>query len=325
MKTNDIILKMINENRSVTEIAKAVNLSNKQLFYRLNLLKNKGYMFNRRYYYNGDITYKIDNKLKVDNNDFTPIFTKDDDNIFNAVFISDLHLGSFKDRIDLLKVIYDYCKGENINIIINAGDFIDGHLGSSKKRFYEYDKQVEYAIKCHPYDEHILNFLTLGNHDLNAKEMGGIDVAEALTIRRHDIVPLGYGIGIVKIKNDEIVVTHPGTKSLIKFEDPRYKLVLSGHHHKVKFLTGYNNSVQVQIPTLSNLLFKDYNIAPGAVKAKITFKYGFFETGLFTNLIIENNKVYTGAELQCYMLADKDCKANNINYIDKRNIKKKIK
>ena len=315
--TNDKIIEMINNNKSANEIAKAVNLSNKQLFYRLNLLKSKGYEFIKKYYYNGDIVYTINKNL----ND--PINNKG--TRFNAIFISDLHLGNKKDRIDLLKVIYEYCAKENINIIINAGDFIDGLIGNSDKKFFDIESQINYAIKNHPFDNNILNFLCLGNHDYDSYEKSGQDLSKALNARRHDIIPIGYGAGSLKIKNEEIIVIHPGTKTLNNNYDYRYKLVLSGHHHTMKFLTGYNNCIQIQIPSLSDLLFRDYNLMAGVVRAKITFNNGFFETGLFTNLLIEKTKIHTGAELQSYMLQGKNPNATkSIFYIDKRddNIKK---
>ena len=320
---NGKIINMINKHKSVNEIAEAVNLSNKQLFYRLKLLEAKGYEFGKKYYYNGDIVYDINKRLTNSNfNNSAAIYSKLSDNEFKAMFISDLHLGSNKDRVDLLKVIYDYCAKENINIIINAGDFIDGLIGNQSKKYFNIEEQINYAIKNHPFDKNILNFLCLGNHDYDSYEKSGQDLAKALNSRRHDIVPIGYGNGLIKIKNEEIIVIHPGTKSLNSDYDPRYKLILSGHHHTMKFLTGYNNSLQIQIPSLSDLLFRDYNIMAGAVKARITFNNGFFETGVFTNLLVEKTKIHTCAELQSYLLTGKNCHNDNINYIDNRNIEK---
>ena len=58
-ETNQKIIDMILKNASVNEISKVTGLSNKQLFYRLNMLKIKGYNFSRKYYYDGEITYKL--------------------------------------------------------------------------------------------------------------------------------------------------------------------------------------------------------------------------------------------------------------------------
>lgn len=47
MKTNEILLELISKNASVNEICSITGLSPKQLFYRLNMLKIKGYDFEK--------------------------------------------------------------------------------------------------------------------------------------------------------------------------------------------------------------------------------------------------------------------------------------
>ena len=117
------------------------------------------------------------------------------------VLISDLHLGSLYDCIDLLKEIYDFCLKNNIHIIINAGDLIDGFMGLPEKRVYG-EEQIEYLLKNYPFDPSILNFITLGNHDEDYFLKTHQDISKILKSKRHDLVCLGYGLGKLKIKRD---------------------------------------------------------------------------------------------------------------------------
>jgi len=200
-ETNQKILDMILKNASCNEIASATGLSNKQLFHRLNMLKIKGYNFSRKYYYDGEITYKLNKGFQKEKE--ISLLTSSKDTKFKAVFLSDLHICNEKERLDVFYNVYDFCIKEGINIIINAGDLIDGLLGVNNKKFNTIEEQIEYALKIHPYDKNILNFICLGNHEYDALENSGQNIESVLLNRRHDIVPLGYGIGTLNIKNDK--------------------------------------------------------------------------------------------------------------------------
>ena len=171
-ETNQKIMNMILQNASVNEISKATGLSNKQLFYRLNMLRVKGYNFSRKYYYDGEIVYKL--QKGFDNPKEISLLTSPSDKEFKAVFISDLHLSNKHDRVDLLNQIYDFCAKEGIHIIINGGDIIDGFLGfENLKKFKTIEEQINYFLKHYPYDKNILNFTCLGNHDYDVLEKVG--------------------------------------------------------------------------------------------------------------------------------------------------------
>ena len=158
------ILDMVNNNELLSEIIEKTNLTYKQLYYRLSLLENKGYNIKRKYYSDGQISYELNSNFGDCNKKV--LYTKAEENQIKMVLISDLHLGSLSDRLDLLNEVYNFCVKNNIHIIINAGDIIDGFMGLGIKKVYG-EKQIDYLLRNYPFDSSILNFITLGNHDEN--------------------------------------------------------------------------------------------------------------------------------------------------------------
>lgn len=296
-ETNQKIIDMILKNASVNEICEVTGLSSKQLFYRLNMFKVKGFDFSRKYYEDGEITYKLNKGFKEDSD--ISLFTSPKTNEIKIVFLSDLHLSNEHERLDLLNQVYDFCAKENIHVIINGGDLIDGLIGPDKKKHSTYEKQIDYAIKNHPFDKNILNFICLGNHDYKALETTGQNLETALLNRRHDIVPLGYGYGKLNIKNDEIIVRHPKTPITKSFQIDR-GLIVTGHSHRSQS-SAIGNVINIGLPSLSDLKSyipnEEFSL-PGFVVGNIKFYKGFFQTGNFEQ----------------YIFLDKMYKVNEVNY-----------
>ena len=306
---NQKIIDMINGKASANDISTALGITNKQLFYRLNLLKNRGYNIRQKYYYNGDIVYEFVKKCLSEDNQYT-ILTDKKDTSFKALFISDLHFGNFKDGVESLDKMYDYCTKEGINIIINAGDFIDGFSGFKQlKRFSNPEDQIDYAIKFHPYDKNIINFLCLGDHDYEPLAASGFDIANILRNKRHDIIPIGYGIGILNIKNDQIIVRHASAKQPVDIKLYNSKLIINGHSHKDNTIIS-DKTINMYLPSLSNLKTSANDIFPGAIQATISFINGYFKVGVFKHLIIYENKIITISESQYEMSRGMDVSRN---------------
>lgn len=296
-ETNQKIIDMILKNASVNEICEETGLSSKQLFYRLNMFKVKGFDFSRKYYEDGEITYKLNKGFKEETD--ISLITSPKTSEIKIAFLSDLHLSNEHERLDLLNEVYNFCAKENIHVIINGGDLIDGLIGPDKKKHSTYEKQIDYAIKNHPFDKNILNFICLGNHDHKALEITGQNLETALLNRRHDIVPLGYGYGKLNIKNDEIIVRHPktpATQTIVLNKG----LIISGHSHKSQSLIA-GNAIHIWLPSLSNMESfiqnEDFSL-PGFMVANISFTKGYFKTGVFEQ----------------YVFLDKMYKVNELNY-----------
>lgn len=314
---NQKIIDMIEKNASANEICAATGLSNRQLFYRQNMMKTKGYSFSKKFFYNGDIVYKLNKGLVTEKNPEIALFTSKKDTQFRAIFISDLHLSNKEDRVDLLNEVYNFCIKEGIHIIINGGDLIDGLLGyEDLKKFKNPEDQIEYALNVYPFDKSILNFICLGNHDYNILENTGQNIENILEAKRHDIVSLGYGLGVLKVKNDEIIVKHPKTPHIISKGALTTGLVLNGHGHSSQ-ATLSGNLVNLHLTTLSNMYIGKYDSLPGFVKATIDLKNGIFGNGTFENFVFAD-KLYKVNESHYELFKGKNLNNDVIKYEEER-------
>jgi len=150
------ILELIDNGLSFNEISDILNLNCDELYRHIMMIINEGYNLTRKYYYDGNIKYKL-NREQV-NDDKIAIITPHDLRKIEFLIISDIHLSSCKERLDILNKAYDYCIVNNIHLILVVGDVIDGHLGYLPKINNTSYEQVDYCIKTYPYDKSIINF-----------------------------------------------------------------------------------------------------------------------------------------------------------------------
>ena len=320
--TTTLLLNLINEGKNITEISNTMKMSHKQIYNIITLIKNKGFDFERKYYYNGDIIYMPKKKCIEDNDEGVNIITSPDDQKFEALVISDLHIGNIKERIDILNQAYDYCAKEGIHIILICGDIIEGMRDSAQTIHHNICEQIDYALKNYPFDNNILNFATLGDHDYDALQKNGQNLALVFESYRHDIIPLGYCTGQINIKNDKIIIKHPSDKfEELKSENIHHSLMLLGHSHQMKVQPS-NDVTKVKVPTLSNLEHNG-NITSSAIRIRLDFLNGMINYGLFTQLLFDK-KIYTLSEFETYLGFGKDVSGNKPIKLEEDRTKKKI-
>lgn len=175
-------------------------------------------------------------------------------------FVTDNHLGSKYERLDVLNALYDIFKKEGIDTVYNAGNMIDG-----EKRFNRYDihkhgaeEQVNYLIEVYPNIKGIKTyFITGDDHEGWYTQDFGIDIGRLIVNRasengRSDLVYLGHMEHdvILKARRGEAIlrIQHPGggsayaisytTQKLIESLSPGEKpqILLIGHYHKAEML-----------------------------------------------------------------------------------------
>ena len=287
------LIKLIEEGKTINEIIVELNMSNKQILRRLNDIKMDGINYHRIYHYTGDITFELIRAINDGFKSVTNIKMKKDDD-FKAVIISDLHVGSELERLDWLYKVYDYCIKNNIHIIINAGDLVEGMNNYSYVEKEIYLSQIEHLLREHPYDKNILNFICLGNHDTDSLRKDGINLAKILLNNRFDLVPIGFGKGILKLKDDFIYVLHP--TSGVDLSVDTNNLILRGHSHKLK--TVYeNNQFTFYVPSLSDIKQVGSPNVPTFLELNIKFSNGLFKKGYISTLIIQD-QIYKFSETQ---------------------------
>lgn len=284
------LLEFIKKDYTINDIAAALNISHKQLYYRLFLLKNQGYNFKKNYHANGEtiLTTSKTQDLNINNNiDSIDIITEKHSTEFRALVISDIHLGSKNDNIESLYKIYDYALENGIHNIINCGDLIDGNGGRGvSPRITDLSEQIDYLVENYPFDKNILNYTVLGNHDISPLENLGQNLKHVLENRRLDIIPIGYDKGYINVKDAKIGLSH----SIEKVDKKSYKpdFSLQGHSHKSKIC--YAPRLTIYVPSLSNLNVENgFLSVPQALDMKLCFNNKRLSQIHIKQLLIDDN------------------------------------
>lgn len=252
---NHEILKLIEQNKSLNEITNMLDITNKELYDKLQDLRNIGINTYKKYQYDGNINYGIIKNFslnKIHNPEIKIVIPKEK-RYFKAIVLSDLHIGSKKERLDLLEQVYDYCIKNDINIILNCGDLVDGLYHISKASIDMAYEEINKMLENHPFDKNILNFICLGNHDMYFLERFGINVRNIIQANRHDLIPISYGLGGIKIKKDLLFLSHKlSNKNPDMYETD--KIIFEGHSHYTNFyLNEKNNNKLFKVPSLSDI------------------------------------------------------------------------
>jgi predicted phosphodiesterase len=180
--------------------------------------------------------------------------------------ISDTHIGSLYERLDLLDGAYSVFEKEGIKDVYHAGDIIDGE-NVYRGHVYEIkvhgaDAQVNHCVNNYPKKEGIETHFISGNHDLSFWKNAGIDIGEKIASRRSDMKYLGREEADVPILCNNVKVilrlTHPGkgTAYALSYHPQKYidalaggqkpHIILMGHYHKAEQLPCYRNTYLIQ-------------------------------------------------------------------------------
>ena len=277
----NLILELFKDGYSFPEIQNRLNLDSQDMYTFLNNINNK---INERYHH---IKFYEDAKRRYSKDPIleSGVITELGSDTYTSLIISDTHFGSNEENVKLLDIVYNFCIKNNIHNIYHLGDVIDGTTG--KPKYLNPNEQVEHVINDYPYDNSILNFILLGNHDLDiiGEEL---PLHEAIQKNRKDMVCLGYGSREFFIKNDSFILKHA---VLIDKMDPNYnqKIILKGHSHQMKT---YDNLINhcVHAPALSNLQIAEGTI-PGFLTMELNFKYGYIIECIINHYGILGDKI----------------------------------
>ena len=127
------------------------------------------------------------------------------------LLISDTHLGSKYDRMDILKYIYDKAEDKEIKHILHSGDFTDGR-SNRPEQVYElkepsYEGQVQYCVDKYPMFSG-KTYVIQGNHDDWWYKSAGSEIVKSIAKKREDIVYLGPDVADLRIGNLKIRMFH---------------------------------------------------------------------------------------------------------------------
>ena len=180
-------------------VAKDLNLELYEVFGLVEMLKKKGYLY--------DVVGNQIMKVKpIKENDVYKIPNKKEH--VRLLLISDTHLCSKYERLDLLNYLYNRAESTRTDYVLHSGDLVDGR-SNRPQHIYElkevsYTGQRDYVIDKYPKSD-ITTYLISGNHDDMWYKYCGADICKDISNQRPDIHYLGsdcedLSIGKLKIR-----------------------------------------------------------------------------------------------------------------------------
>lgn len=177
---------LINKKKDLLTICQELELKDYEVIGLVELMKQDGELVD---YIDGQII-KLKQPLK--SNDVYKIPNNLEQ--LKLLLISDTHLCSKYDRLDILRYLYDKADRKKINYVLHSGDLTDG-LSGRPQQLYDlkeasYVGQRDYTIEKYP-KSNIPTYLISGNHDLWWVKQCGTDIVKDICKQRDDLIYLG--------------------------------------------------------------------------------------------------------------------------------------
>ena len=194
---------LIKKKKSVKEMCDALEINEYELIGMVEKLKEEGNLVD---YVNGEI---ISLKKPVNQEKIYEI--PNDLEKLKLLLISDTHLCSKFDRLDILRYLYDKAEELGVKHVLHSGDFTDGR-STRPEQVYElkepsYQGQVDYCVSKYPQFSG-KTYVIQGNHDDWWYKSNGSEIVKAIASQRPDIEYLGADVGNMKIGNLDIRLFH---------------------------------------------------------------------------------------------------------------------
>lgn len=206
METKELINKLkylISKKKDFIKICEELNLKDYEVIGLVELMKQDGELVD---YVNGQI---IKLKKPLSNNDVYELNNNQEH--LKLLLISDTHLASKYDRLDILRYLYGKAEDEGVKHILHSGDFTDGR-SHRQEQVYElrecsYQGQIDYCVDKYPkYSGN--TYVIGGNHDAWWYKSNGSDIVKAISRQREDIIYLGQDVADMKIGKLKIRLFH---------------------------------------------------------------------------------------------------------------------
>lgn len=206
METKELCNKikyLVKKKKGFIEICNELQLKDYEAIGLVNLMKQDGELID---YVNGEL---VRLKTPPKTNDVYQVSTNSTH--IPLLLISDTHLCSKYDRLDILRYLYDKAEDRGIKYILHSGDFTDGR-SNRPEHIYElketsYEGQVDYCVDKYPTFSG-KTYVISGNHDDWWYKSTGSEIVKAIAKRRDDIVYLGSDVADLKIGKLKIRLFH---------------------------------------------------------------------------------------------------------------------
>ena len=206
METKELCNKikcLIKKQKSFIEICNELQLKDYEVIGLIGLMKQDGELID---YVNGEL---VRLKTPPEINDIYQVEASSSH--IPLLLISDTHLCSKYDRLDILRYLYAKADERGVKHILHSGDFTDGR-SNRPEHIYElrepsYEGQVDYCVEKYPtFDGK--TYVISGNHDDWWYKSTGSEIVKAIANRRDDIVYLGSDVADMKIGKLKVRLFH---------------------------------------------------------------------------------------------------------------------
>lgn len=144
-------------------------------------------------------TYKVNSPRILKNGKFT-VDIPSDTKYYDIMLVSDFHIREInKETLNLFDILNNYCVKNNINLILNLGDFFEGDKFNYEFAIENYNL-LEQAINKIPQVDNLYHAILGGNHEKKILRYG-FDPLETLSQGREDFLNLGYTHSTIILNN----------------------------------------------------------------------------------------------------------------------------
>jgi predicted phosphodiesterase len=186
----------------IDQICVDLGLQEYEVYGLIEILKNEGYLYDI-------IDGKIIKVKPIKESELYQIPNNLDH--LKLLLISDTHLASKYDRLDILNYLYDEADKKGVNYVLHSGDLTEG-LSGRPQQLYElkeasYTGQRDYVIDKYPKTD-IPTYVIAGNHDQWWIKQCGADICRDISNNREDLIYLGSDCEDLKIGKLRIRLYH---------------------------------------------------------------------------------------------------------------------
>lgn len=194
---------MAKKGRSFLEICNKLELKDYEVIGLITIMNQEGYNIE---FVNGEIVV-----LKKPRKNLDVYEVPNNLSHLKLLLISDTHLCSKYDRLDILNYLYDKADQEGVKHVLHSGDFTDGR-SNRPEQIYElrepsYEGQIDYCVEKYP-TFNGKTYVIQGNHDDWWYKSTGSEIVKAIAQKRDDIEYLGADVADMKIGNLKIRLFH---------------------------------------------------------------------------------------------------------------------
>ncbi len=199
----DKIYYMARKKKGFLEICQSLELKDYEVAGLISLMSQEGYNIE---FVNGEVLVLNSPKKRQDVYEIP--FNLEH---LKLLLISDTHLCSKYDRLDILRYLYDKAEKEGVKHILHSGDFTDGR-STRPEQVYElrepsYEGQVDYCVEKYPQFSG-KTYVIQGNHDDWWYKSTGSEIVKSIAQKRDDLAYLGPDVADLKIGKLKIRLFH---------------------------------------------------------------------------------------------------------------------